>query len=105
MEELYSLDHFIKIRYIQQFAFIFMKNKKLKIKGIRKSALQTSREFITKRVIASMKVIDSCEFLKLLYDRPTGNYIVFNNYGLNSLYSKDYRVARRFFEKQANNLY
>ncbi len=76
---------------------------KKKIKT-QKSAFQANREIMTKRRIASMKVIDSYEFLKLLFDHATGNYIVFNNYSLNSLYSNNYRTARQFFERQVNNL-
>jgi len=70
----------------------------------KKSLFQVNREIMTKRRIESMQVIDSYEFLRLLTDHATGNYIVFNNYSLNSFYSEDYYVARQFFETQANKL-
>lgn len=68
------------------------------------SAFHRNMEIMTNLRIASMQKLDSYEFLRLLRDPSTGFYVVFNNYSLNSLYSKDYHFARRFFEKQANKL-
>ncbi len=70
----------------------------------KKSAFQINRKVMTDLRIASMEIMDSYLYLRLLKDPITGNYVVFNNYSLNSMYSKDYRVARQFFEKQANKL-
>lgn len=70
----------------------------------KKPVFHLNREVMTKHRIESMEVIDSYEFLRLLFDHTTGHYIVFNNYSLNSLYSKNYDTARQFFEKQANKL-
>lgn len=61
-------------------------------------------ETMTKNKIASMELLDSYEFLKLLRDVSTGFYIVYNNYSMNSMYSSNYNTARNFFEKQTNKL-
>jgi len=58
---------------------------------------------MTKNKMASLKILDSFEFLKLLKDN-SGIYYVFNNYSLNTAKSSNYYIARQFFEKQANKL-
>ncbi len=58
---------------------------------------------MTKNRIASMRVLDSYKYLRLLQDRSEV-YYVFNNYSLNSRYSTNYYEARKFFEQQANKL-
>lgn len=58
---------------------------------------------MTKNKIASLKVLDSYEYLRLLTNN-SGIYYVFSNYGLNTMYSNNYYTARKFFEQEANKL-
>ena len=58
---------------------------------------------MTKNKIASLKVLDSYEYLRLLTNN-SGIYYVFSNYGLNTMYSNNYYTARQFFEQEANKL-
>ena len=60
---------------------------------------------MTSNRIASMQVIDKEESLKFLYDKASGNYVVFNHYNLSTHYTNDYYVAARFFEKCITLIY
>jgi len=54
---------------------------------------------MTSRRIYAMKVIDTFEFFKLLFEPKTGHYFVYNNYTTASYFSRSFNAASSFFDR------
>ena len=65
----------------------------------KKSAFQKNMEIMTRKRIESMEVLDSYDRFRLLRDHTTGNYVAFNNFTLDSHYSRWYNDASSRFDK------
>ena len=73
---------------------------KIKVTKTQKRLFNKVLQNMTSNRIASMTVIDKEKSIKLLFDKPSGNYVIFNNYDLSSYYSDNYYTAVNFFNKR-----
>ncbi len=54
---------------------------------------------MTPNRLITMKVIDTYEFFKLLFEPSTGCYFVYNNYTTASHYSRSFNTASSLFDR------
>lgn len=71
----------------------------VKVTKTQKPSFTKNLQKMTSHRISSMRVIDKEGSIKLLFDKPSRNYVVFNHYDLSSHYSCDFYLAKRFFNR------
>ena len=72
---------------------------------MKKQRLSTKRlhslmEHMTDQRINQMVVLERERYFRLLQDRLTGFYVVFNGYLYKTYYCKSFQMAKRFFDQQ-----